>query len=275
MAKFGILRVLHVYKTFYPDSYGGIERSLLELCRGLEVEGVRSEIFTLSNTAKQFERLVYEGIVIHRVPADFTIASTPFSWSALFQFRRLVRRFDVVQLHFPWPFGDLLYWFSGSKVPLVVTYHSDIVRQKSILKLYRPLQSFLFSQARFLVATSPKYVESSRLLRRYPSKVISIPLGLDQAFYPVPDTQQVCDYKSKWGRFFSFVGVFRYYKGLRYLIEGASKVSAPIVLMGDGPEMAQLRRFAVEVQATNVLFLGAVSDFAGPLWARAGLSAET
>lgn len=37
-----MLKVLHFYKTYYPDSYGGIELVIFQLCEGAPAYGIDS-----------------------------------------------------------------------------------------------------------------------------------------------------------------------------------------------------------------------------------------
>ncbi|CDL19923.1 COG0438: Glycosyltransferase [Klebsiella pneumoniae IS53] len=39
------MRVLHVYKTYYPDTYGGIEQVIYQLSQGCARRGDRSRCF--------------------------------------------------------------------------------------------------------------------------------------------------------------------------------------------------------------------------------------
>lgn len=79
---------------------------------------------------------------------------------------------------------DLVHFLTGMNKPSVVTYHSDIIRQRVLLKLYRPLMGrFLHSVDRIAVA-SPNYFSTSDVLRQYREKTRVITYGLDKACYP-------------------------------------------------------------------------------------------
>ncbi len=255
------LRVLHVYKTFYPDSYGGVEQAISELCHGNYGQATIAEVFTLSHRVPHTEVLVHQGIRIHRVPVAIEVASTPFSWAAFREFRRLQREFDLIHLHFPWPFADLFFFFSGSRKPMIVTYHSDIIKQRALKYLYEPLMRAMLWRSQAIVPTSPNYLKTSLPLTQYRSKAHPIPLGVDEKRYPVPNAGKVAAYQAAWGSsYLSFVGVFRYYKGLRYLIEAAPQIRANLVLIGNGPEMQNMRELVEKSAARNVVFLGALND---------------
>jgi hypothetical protein len=42
------MRVLHFYKTYYPDSVGGVEQVIRQMCVGTGRLGVTNEVLTLS-----------------------------------------------------------------------------------------------------------------------------------------------------------------------------------------------------------------------------------
>jgi rhamnosyl/mannosyltransferase len=257
----GPVKVLHVYKTFFPDSYGGVEQSIYEMCQGTVDLGGHAEVFVLSRQVRRVERSSYRGIEVTRVPADFELSSTPFSFRAIFTLHRLQRRFDIIHLHFPYPFMDVLYLLSCGGKPMVITYHSDIVKQRLLNYVYTPIRKLLFSRCGLIAPTSPNYLRSSLVLRRYSQRSLPIPLGLEQSRYPAPSPVKVAENRAKWGqRYFCFIGVFRYYKGLRYLIEAAAQVDANIVLIGDGPESGELKKQARAGNLSNIIFAGAVDD---------------
>ncbi|MGK9563907.1 glycosyl transferase family 1, partial [Salmonella enterica subsp. enterica] len=81
-----------------------------------------------------------------------------------------------------------------------------------------PLQSAFLKSVDAIVATSPNYLESSPVLAGYRDKSTAIPIGLEQSMYPESDAGEVAKLRERYGRFFLFVGVLRYYKGLEFLL---------------------------------------------------------
>lgn len=253
------MRVLHFYKTYRSESWGGIEQVMWQLCTASNRHGIRSEVLTLSRHGEDID---YHGHRVHRARLDFEIASTGFSASALQRLAALAREVDVIHYHFPWPFMDLAHFLTRVDKPTVVSYHSDIIRQKHWLKLYGPLmRRFLGSVSRIVVA-SPNYLRTSEVLARLPQdKIEVVPYGLDRSAYPEPSDEQLAAWASRFGRrFFLFVGVLRYYKGLHILIEAARGTDYPIVIVGAGPVEAELREQVRQLGLNNVHFLGPVEE---------------
>ncbi|WNZ58558.1 glycosyltransferase [Microbulbifer sp. MKSA007] len=202
---------------------------------------------------------VYSGVNVSSSKRWFSIASCCVGPGLLL---RLFRKSpDILHFHFPWPFGDISYLLAGRSRPLVITYHSDIVRQRFLGAVYRPLMRYFLSRADRIVATSQAYVDTSPVLSRYREKVEVIPLGISEENYPPPSSQTVESIVSRFGRdFMLFVGVLRYYKGLDYLVRAAAGQEYKVVIAGKGPEMEHLKALAEGVGADNVIFAGFVSD---------------
>lgn len=254
------MRVLHFYKTSFPDTMGGVEQVINQIARGANKLGVKTDVLSL--TPERVPRTIeIDGYLAHRARLDLQIASTGFSVSAFLRFAQLAKKADVIHYHFPWPFMDVVHFATMVKKPTVVTYHSDIIRQKHLLKIYRPLKWKFLGDMNRIVATSPNYLATSDVLAKYRHKVSVIPIGLDKATYPVPSSEKLAYWRNKLGRkFFLFVGVIRYYKGLHILMEAAKGTGYPIVIVGAGPIEEELKQQAAQLGLQNIHFLGHLPD---------------
>ncbi len=254
------MKVLHFYKTYYPDSFGGVEQVIFQLASGSALLGVEATVLSL--TPNKVDRVVdVNGHRSYRCHSNFKIASTDFSLSSFWQFKELAKQADIIHYHFPWPFMDLVHFAVNHKKPCVVTYHSDIVKQKILLKLYRPLKNKFLESVNAIVATSPNYQVTSDVLQRYQNKVEVIPIGLDRKLYPPIDVERSQYWrKNLRSKFFLFVGVLRYYKGLNILLDALALGDLPTVIIGAGPIENELRVKAESLGLKNVTFLGQVSE---------------
>ena len=254
------MRVLHFYKTYLPDSMGGIEQVIFQLCDSTDRLTIDNTVLALSRQPAP-EPIKIRQHVVHQARMDFQLASTGFSYSVFKKFRELAAEADVINYHFPWPFMDLVHFCSAVKKPYVVTYHSDIVRQRHLLKLYRPLMRRFLDGADRIVAASPNYVHTSDVLKEYSAKTRVITYGLNKTSYPQPDAERMAQWKAKLGeRFFLFVGVMRYYKGLHILLDALKGVDYPVVILGAGPLEKQLHAQATKLGLRNLHFLGRLGD---------------
>ncbi|BCK27013.1 glycosyltransferase family 4 protein [Vibrio cholerae] len=252
------MKVLHVYRTCYPETKGGVEQVIRFIASGTKPLGVETKILTLSDN--QPSSYYCEGTEIISVKKSIEISSNGFSWKLIRQFKKLSKWADIIHYHYPWPTGDFLSLFGSSK-PSIVTYHSDIVRQKLLKTLYQPLESYFLNHANILVATSPQYAHTSENLLRHKNKVKIIPLAVDDSTYPIPSKDNINKWREKVGEgFFLFVGVLRYYKGLDYLLEAAKINNLPVVIAGDGPERAKLEDYISKHNLNNIKLVGFISE---------------
>ncbi|QXZ80898.1 glycosyltransferase [Rhizobium sp. L51/94] len=254
------MRVLHFFKTYYPDSFGGVERTIHAIAKGSLAHGIHSNVLSLSREPFA-NTLEFDGHMAYKAKLDFEFASTGFSLEAISKFKELTAEADIVHYHFPWPFMDLVHMLHPPGKPSIVTYHSDIVKQKFLLRLYKPLMHRFLGSIDCIVATSPNYANSSEVLRRYSDKTEVIPIGLDESDYPRASEEIKASWKARFPEpFFLFVGVLRYYKGLHTLIEAAENVHAGILIAGEGPMGEELKQQTKRAGLSNVHFLGPVGD---------------
>lgn len=253
------MRVLHVYKDFFPI-LGGIENHLLLLARELSRRQDMEVEVLVTNTGPRTVVDRFDGLRVTKAARLAEFASTPLS---LALWREMGRRaYDIIHLHFPYPPGEMAALRRGRARRLVLTYHSDVVRQRLILRLYHPLLLRLLSRVDAILATSPNYIETSPYLSPLKEKCTVVPFGVDTSFFQCRSGSEISDRLrgSHQPPFVLFVGKFRYYKGLHYLIEAMKEVrKGTLLLVGGGPEEASLRaqvtRLGIE---DRVAFLGPV-----------------
>ena len=121
--------MLHVYKTYFPDTQGGLEECIRQICLGTTAHGDENRVLSLSRDQRP-EVLPRPEAELHRFPLTIELFSNSISVKAFGAFPGLARWADVVHYHFPWPFADLLHLWHRPRAATVLTYHSDIVRQR-------------------------------------------------------------------------------------------------------------------------------------------------
>lgn len=254
------MRILHFFKTYLPDTTGGIEQAIFQLCQGGRQLGITSEVLTLSPAPEPTWIQVADHRV-RRAKQDLFLASTGLSLEVFKLFKEMSAEADIIHFHFPWPMMDLVHLCTHHNRPTILSYHSDIVRQRTLLSLYRPLmKKFLNSMDRIIVA-SPNYQKTSKILKKYTEKTVIIPYGLNPEAYPKTTEERKIYWKKTIGeRFFLFIGVLRYYKGLSTLLDASIGLSYPIVIIGSGPQEAELKAKAEKLKLTNIKFLGKLDE---------------
>ena len=254
-----MIKVLHVFKTFFPDTYGGIEQVVRTLAENATEQGIECRVLVLSpggsSTTSQ-----PSGYTLIRCQTTFELASTGFSWAFFQQFRSQADWADVVHVHYPWPFIDLTVLLRGCRAPMVMTYHSDIVNQTRLEQVYAPLRDWFLRKQRRIVATSPKYVESSSVLRDYSDRLSVVPIGIARP-HPLPHAARTQHWRDRLGmRYFVFIGVPRYYKGLTYLLQALQARDYPLAIVGDGGDRMQLEALSRQLGLTHTHFLGSLDE---------------
>lgn len=246
------MKVLHVYKTYYPYSYGGIEKFIDTLSVSSVKHGVQNTLMTCAPCKKISED--HTGVINkYYYPTTFEKFSCPVSIALLSHFRSQVNQHDLIHFHFPWPFADIAMMMSRVNKPYVVTYHSDIIRQKIIKPFYSPIMNYFLKRANKVIATSENYVKSSAVLKKL-NNVSVIPIALNDAF---TSSSQITSEKP----YFLFLGALRQYKGLHYLVEAMRGVDQfDLMIAGDGPCFSELTEMIHRYQLSNVKLLGKVDE---------------
>jgi len=254
------MRVIHVFKTFFPDTYGGIEQVIKTLADQTQKMGVENKVLVLTSGDPRIDREL-SGYEVKRFKQDLYLASTGFSLSLFSDFSKEIAWTDIVHLHFPWPFADLCYLASNIKKPTVLSYHSDVVNQVLLNKLYVPLRNHYFSKLDAVCAASPGIMKSSSVLQKFQSKVRLITYGIEH--FPRLDLEDpsVRAWTTRFGsRFFLFLGSLRYYKGLHVLLEALRGRDYPMVIVGRGSEYVALKAQAASLGLKQVHFLSEVTE---------------
>ena len=260
------MKVLQVYRTYFPDTQGGLQETIRQIALNTKPLGVESRIFTPSPDPSPPVIESHEG-EIHRVNLDFEIASCGFSFSGMGRFSELMDWADIVHYHFPWPFADCLYFVDRMRhkghrqKKSLLTYHSDIVRQQMLAFLYAPLMNQFLDSVDRIICTSDHYLHSSVNLLARQDKTSVIPIGLNESSYPTRDEVLTEKLRLQYGEdFFLFVGVLRYYKGLHIVLEAMQGAPFNLVIAGQGPYRKHLERQALQLKLNNVHFAGHVPD---------------
>lgn len=258
--------ILHVYKD-YPPVKGGIEGHVALVARAQAAAGRRVTVL-VTDPVGPGSVSDEEGVQVIRARRLATVASTPLSLDLVRRLGRL--RPDLCHLHSPYPVAELAWLLAGRR-PLVVTWHSDVVRQRLLGALWAPGQRALLARADRVLATSPRYAAGSPFLRRVPPERLRVvPLGIRP---PVRAADPALA-RSRFGPGpnLVFVGQLRYYKGLGTLLEAMARLRAAgergdpgprprLLVAGQGPMEAAWRAQATALGLDDqVRWLGGLDD---------------
>jgi rhamnosyl/mannosyltransferase len=248
-----MMRVLHVGK-FYPPHPGGMERVVETLCqasRGL----VQNHVLVSNHSSATVEE-TRDGVHVTRVGTIAAAGSVHIAPAFAVWLRKIPA--DLIVLHEPNPWALLSYTIARPKAPLVIWYHSDVVRPAFQYTLfYAPLARFAYGRARRIVVSSPALGQHAPPLASCQDRVRVIPFGIDPAEWTAgPDTPPP-------GRepFALFAGRHVGYKGVDVLLRALATGTTRAVIAGDGPKRAEWERLARALALDGrVTFTGEVSD---------------
>ena len=254
------MHVLHVGK-YYPPYRGGIETVVEQLCRGLARRGLQITALVSNDSAATVDETI-DGVRVLRLGRTAELNSQPLNLRLVPELRQM--RFDALHFHTPNPVGALAVLAAQRAESIVVTHHSDIVRQRLLGGPATAAQSFLYRRAAALIAATPKHIEHSPLLHRFESKCRVIHFPIDALPYVDAPSRWDAQLPLAWQTepLVLFVGRLVYYKGVDVLLEALRFTEgARLAIVGVGPLAARLGEQAARLGVMDrVRFLGAVSD---------------
>lgn len=254
------MKVLHLYKSYFPDSVGGVEQVIKNITDETTKLGCDNQLLTLY-PGTEIQEDLQDSLHTIKFPTTFNVASCPFSVQAFRRFKQMVADVDLVHYHFPWPFAEFMHVINQIKKPALVTYHSDIVRQKALKIFYRPVMKKFLHSMRYIVPTSVNCMITSSDLKAFVNKCHVIPIGICKDNYSYPEQQIIDAWRQKVGdNFMLFIGVLRYYKGLHILLDAVKDTNIPLVIVGSGPLENKLKQQSQSLGLTNVYFTGYASE---------------
>jgi glycosyltransferase involved in cell wall biosynthesis len=257
------MNVLFLYKDYHPI-FGGIENHIRLLAEGLGAGGVDARVL-VTNIGAQTLRETIGGVPVTKTARQVNISSAPISLPYFREVWRQEQGIDIAHAHFPYPPGEIAHLLLGRSRRFVITYHSDIVKQKVLGLLYRPLLWQVLKRADLLTVSNPVMIQTSPFLRPLAEKCRVIHFGQDLSrFQRTPQrADEATALKERYGDrpLLLFVGRFRHYKGVDVLIRAMHQVDAELLLVGIGPMERAWRQVAQdEGLGHKVRFLGELSD---------------
>lgn len=257
------IRVLEVNKLYYPVT-GGIERLVQQIAEGLN-ERISLKVLVCNRKGKGLREKV-NGVDIVRAGSIGVLFSLPISLSFVFKLRKMSKEADIIHFHDPFPLGDLACLMSNYKGKVVVSWHSDIVRQKLMMKFYKPFMDKFLNRADVILVATQGHIDGSDYLPKYRDKCRVIPYGVEPHIEELADEYLVNEKtenpKADKPIRFLFIGRLVYYKGCDVLVEAFSKVkNAELWVVGTGPLEGSLKQMVRDTGIYDkVTFRGILSD---------------
>ncbi len=252
---------------YYPPHLGGIEYHVRYLAEALVSRDHAQVRAIVANEGPETIREVIAGVDVMRLGRAFAASSTPVALGMRDAIRLEATRpdpADLLHLHFPYPWGEVSWLRAHAGLPTVVTYHSDIVRQKVALAAYSPLLRRFLAKADLIISGSPNLIEHSEFLQPVAAKCRVVPFGYDLARYEGSPATLARAAKLREGHtrpIVLFVGRLVYYKGVDVLVRAMADVDADLVVIGTGPLEGKMREIAVAAGISDrITFMPPVPD---------------
>ena len=236
------MRILHVNK-YYSPWIGGVESVVKEVSEGLRSLGVDVNVLVCQEKGKPSAVEQIDGIHVTKTKTIVTIMRLPISLSFFTEFRKQAQDADIIFLHHPFPLGFLAYALFGKGKPLVIYYHSDIVRQKLTGALIRPLIKNVLTKAKTIFVSNSQTKRLSELLKPFQHKTTVVPLWIDESLFERTQERNeiVSQIRNQYGSpLVLAVGRLIYYKGFSHLVRAMQNINAQLVIVGDGPMKTEL-----------------------------------
>jgi glycosyltransferase involved in cell wall biosynthesis len=249
------MRVLQLGK-FYDPVVGGMESALREICETLHEQVDLRVVVANTRYRTEHEKTT---VPVTRVASMGRL----FSCSMAPTFPLWARRFnaDLIHVHLPNPLAELSAMLAPREVPIVAHFHSDIVRQRNLLKLYRPFLEAFYRRVDSIIVPTPRHIEISEFVSKHRDKCRVVPFGIPIARFELDEAghKRVDDLRDGPPTVLC-VGRLVGYKGVEVLIRAFANIKARLVIIGTGPLEKALKNLAQkEGLADRVEFAGQVS----------------
>ena len=257
-------RVCHLGK-YYPPAPGGMESHVQTLARAQADLGLGVRAFCVNHLPGPTVLEKDGAVEVTRFGKRASAAKLDFCPDLPAALARVEA--DILHLHVPNPTMIVALLRARPTIPVVVTYHSDVIRQRLLGALFRPLERLAYRRVRAILTTSPGYPAGSAFLKPYGDRLDLLPHGIDLAPYLEPsaaDRDEAARLRETYpGPLWVGCGRLVYYKGFVNAIRALPHVPGTLLIVGEGPDRpaleAEARRLGV---ADRVVLRGGVPALA-------------
>lgn len=262
------MRIVHIYKDYFPV-LGGIENHLRLLAESQAARGhdVTVVVAQLKDQKTKMENV--HGVRLVKLRRQLNVQSAPISAQFATRVRDETREADIAHLHAPYPIGEACNLWFGRAKKTIISWHSDIVRQKTLLRVYAPVLRRVVASADRIICTSEPYKQTSPWLTTAQDKCVVVPYGIQLARFEQLTTEQraksnvfradmLARVRANDGLVLLCVGQLRHYKSFDTLIRALPQLpNVAMAIAGTGPYEAPWKAVAGDLGVSErVVFLG-------------------
>jgi rhamnosyl/mannosyltransferase len=249
------MKLLQINKLYYP-TIGGIETVVKDIAEGLNgQDNLRIDVLACQKKGVRSTETI-NGVSIFKAASFGKALGMPLSLDFFSLFKKLLPNYDLFLVHYPFPLAALIAPLIP-KEKLIIYYHSDIVRQKLFVLLFRPFIRASLKRASKIIVSGQNIISSSPLLKKYAAKCVVVPFGFKVDFQDA-DYQEAEKIKQQYGTdkpLLLAIGRLVYYKGYQYAIEALKNIEARFLIIGQGPEANKLRALITATSQTDKILI--------------------
>jgi glycosyltransferase involved in cell wall biosynthesis len=270
-----MMRIVHLAK-YHSPLYGGMETHVETLARQQAELGQKVVILCINSFDNDLKPSQYtqtnityiDQVQVIKVRRLFSFLKLDVCPSLIFYIRYFSKFPNTIfHVHTPNPTMLISLMLLGkiNNLNLVITHHSDAIRQRLLKYLVRPIEYVIYRQAASILTTSKNYQAGSKFLRLYENQIDVLPLGIDISVFsnPAPNAlDRVQQLKEKYGDvIWLAVGRLVYYKAFHIAIEALQFVPGKLLIIGTGKLAADLQKIACKFNVVDrVIWLGKASE---------------
>ena len=269
------MKVMIVTPYFYPR-VGGLENYALNMAKGLKKQGYDVFVVTSNheNRARTEEKV--QGLRVIRLPRLLKLSNTPVNPAWYWQFKGIIKieKPDVINAHTPVPFIADAAERARGRIPFVLTYHNDLVKETFVANLMAKVYNFLFirktvRRADAIIATSDYYASRSSHLKKWREKISIVSPGVDLTRFNTKIDKTWLKKKYPGKKIVLFVGGMQkthMHKGVDVLVRAVAQAKRKVsniqmVAVGSGDAIPMYIRLAEELGISDIVdFPGFVPD---------------
>jgi rhamnosyl/mannosyltransferase len=254
------------FGKFYPPNVGGIENVMFDITEGLNESGIQCDVLC-SNDKNIFQKDAVKNYTVYRTKSWGIFSSTSITPQMIFKLREIQDDYDIIHIHCPDPMANLALFLTRPSTKIILYWHSDIIRQKKLLLLYKPLLIWLIKRADLVIGATENHIKDSDFYPYFKDKYAIVPYILDTSRFneSAIDADLIKKlsktYKNK--KIIFSLGRLVYYKGFEFLIDSAKYLNDDyaILIGGDGPlRESFLKMISDNKLSEKVFLLGKIPD---------------
>ena len=242
------MKLLHLYRAFYPEIEGGIPYLIKKFLEFPEII-ISNDVLVASRdpTNSIFGRI----ISTKSYGSLFSIPLSPRYFSTAL---RILSSYDIIIAHTPYPIANLILLFTRKNQKKIIFWHADIIKNKIFKFILRPLITYSLHKSDAIIVGHNRIIDSTKILQKFEKKCFVIP-------FPVDGDKFFCEQSNKIVNRVVACGRLVKYKGLSNLIQAAKHLNAEFIIIGEGPERHNLENEIIKLGLEKkIKLVGQISD---------------